>query len=70
MDDELEPVMISSLEHYSYCPRQCALIHAEQVFDENIYTLRGRAAHERVDEGGLTFEDGVRVERSLPLWSR
>ena len=70
MGDELEIVMISSLEHYSYCPRQCALIHAEQVFDENIYTLRGRAAHERVDEGDSTTEDDVRVERSLPLWSR
>ena len=61
---------LSSLQHYSYCPRQCALIHAEQVFDENIYTLRGRAVHERVDEGETTFEDGIRVERSLPLWSR
>ncbi len=47
-DDDL--VMISALEHYSYCPRQCALIHVEQTFDENLYTLRGRAVHERVDE--------------------
>jgi CRISPR-associated exonuclease Cas4 len=70
IDAELEPVVLSSLEHYSYCPRQCALIHAEQVFDENIYTLRGRAVHERVDKGETTFEDGVRVERALPLWSR
>lgn len=70
MDAELEPIMLSSLEHYSYCPRQCALIHAEQVFDENVYTLRGRAVHERVDEGEPTVEDGIRVERSLPIWSR
>ncbi|MBU0599414.1 CRISPR-associated protein Cas4, partial [bacterium] len=70
MNDDLEPVMISSLEHYSYCPRQCALIYAEQTFDENIYTLRGRAVHERVDEVKSTVEDGIQVERSLPLWSR
>jgi len=70
MDNEIELIMLSSLEHYSYCPRQCALIHAEQVFDENIYTLRGRAAHERVDEGVATTENDVRVERSLPLWSK
>jgi len=25
------PIMISALEHYFYCPRQCALIHIEQV---------------------------------------
>jgi len=64
-----DPVMISAIEHYSYCPRQYALIHMEQVFDENLYTLRGRAVHELVDEGGSSMEGGVRVERSLPLWS-
>jgi CRISPR-associated exonuclease Cas4 len=39
--DDSEAVMISALEHYSSCLRQCALIHVEQVFDENLYTLRG-----------------------------
>ena len=64
-----EPVLVSALEHYSYCPRQCALIHREQTFDENLYTLRGRAVHERVDEAGSELMDGVRVERGLPIWS-
>ena len=62
--------MISALEHYAYCPRQCALIHIEQTFDENIYTVRGTQAHERVDEAITRAERGVRVERGLPLWSR
>ncbi|MBF6590885.1 MAG: CRISPR-associated protein Cas4 [Ktedonobacterales bacterium] len=62
--------MISALEHYSYCPRQCALIHIEQTFDENIYTLRGRQAHERVDVVASRVEDAILVERALPLWSR
>lgn len=66
-DDDL--VMISALEHYSYCPRQCALIHQEQTFDENLYTLRGRAVHRQVDEPEHTVEEGVRVERALSLWS-
>ncbi len=61
--------MISALEHYSYCPRQCALIHVEKIFDENIYTLRGRRAHERADVPESALEDGVRVERGLPLFS-
>src|SRR5260370_9679809 len=68
-EEELEPVMISALEHYSYCPRQCALIHIEQTFDENIYTLKGHLAHERVDQIMSRTEDDVRVERGLPLWS-
>lgn len=69
-DDESELVMISALEHYSYCPRQCALIHVEQTFDENIYTLKGQMSHERVDQATTRNEDDKRVERGLPLWSR
>jgi CRISPR-associated exonuclease Cas4 len=66
MDD---PIPISALQHYLYCPRQCALIHIEQTFDENIYTLRGQRVHEKVDEGNNETLEGVRVERSLPLFS-
>ena len=66
---EEEIVLVSALEHYSYCPRQCALIHVEQVFDENLYTLRGRRAHERADEPSSVLEEDVRVERGLPLYS-
>jgi CRISPR-associated exonuclease Cas4 len=62
-------VPLSALEHYAYCPRQCALIHVEQVFDENVFTLRGRALHEHVDEPGAEELEGVRIERALPLWS-
>ncbi len=69
MYDESELIMLSALEHYSYCPRQCALIHMEQSFDENVFTLRGRAVHEQVDQPEVTVEKGVRVERALPLWS-
>lgn len=68
MEDE-HTVLISALEHYSYCPRQCALIHVERIFDENVFTLRGRHAHERADEAHSTMENGVRIERALPLWS-
>lgn len=66
---EDDAIMVSALEHYSYCPRQCALIHVEQTFDENIYTLRGQAIHEVVDEPEGAITKGVRVEKGLPLWS-
>lgn len=65
-----DPIMISALEHWSYCPRQCALIHVEQTFDENLYTLRGQAVHKRVDEPVVEEQAGMRVERALPLWSK
>lgn len=68
-DDAPVDVLISAIEHYSYCPRQCALIHVEQTFDENQFTIRGQLAHERIDEGEDSVDDGVRAVRSVPLWS-
>lgn len=64
-----QTVLVSAIEHYSYCPRQCALIHIEHIFDENIFTLRGSMAHSRVDEPIETEERGMRIERALPIWS-
>jgi len=68
--EELEPVLISALEHYSYCPRQCALIHVEQTFDENIYTVQGHMLHERVDESAEEIRGDIQIERGLSLWSK
>jgi CRISPR-associated exonuclease Cas4 len=62
-------VMLSALQHFVYCPRQFALIHLEQVWQENIYTLRGLRVHERVDTPTHELIAGVRVERSLSLVS-
>jgi CRISPR-associated exonuclease Cas4 len=67
-DDDLD-VPISAIEHYSYCPRQCALIHVEQTFDENLFTIRGHLAHERIDSGDSEVRHDVRVARGIPLWS-
>ena len=68
VEDE-EPLALSALEHWSYCPRQCCLIHAEQAFEENIHTLRGQAVHARVDEPGVEAGfDGRRIVHAMPLW--
>jgi len=64
-----EEVLISAIEHFSYCARQCALIHVEQTFEENVFTMRGEIAHERVDSGDAATPRGVRVVRGIPLWS-
>lgn len=66
--DERYPIPLSALQHWTYCPRQCALIHLEQAFDDNIHTLRGNAVHAQVDKPGVETAKGVRVERALPLW--
>lgn len=64
-----DPVLLSALQHYSYCPRQCALIHIEQVFDENIFTMKGRWAHTRVDDENVKSSGGYQIITALPVWS-
>ncbi len=66
--DDLLP--LSALQHYLYCRRQCALIHIEQVWDENVFTAKGRILHDRTDTGKATFENGVKVARSMQVASR
>ncbi len=67
LDDTLVP--ISAIEHHAYCARQCALIHVDQTFDDNIFTVRGTQAHERIDIPGSELVGDVRFERALPIWS-
>lgn len=69
MESEDNYIMLSALQHYSYCPRQYALIHIEQVWDENLYTLRGLRVHQKVDIPDDDRIADIRVERALPLWS-
>lgn len=68
--DHLEPIMISALNHYLYCPRRCALVHIEQVWSENIYTMRGNDVHENVDNVSCHQVGAIRYERALPIWCR
>lgn len=68
-EDAAEAIPISALEHWSYCPRQCCLIHAEQSFADNVHTLRGQAVHARTDEPGIETRPSLRVARAIPLWS-
>lgn len=67
--DHTELIPVSALQHWAYCPRQCGLILLEQAFDENVFTLRGRAVHAQVDRPGVEIRKGLRVERALPIWS-
>ena len=68
MDDSNRIILISALQHYAYCPRQFALIHVAQAWDENYYTDHGNLLHERVDScepeqrGNVRFERGVAVK--------
>ena len=64
-----EPIPISALEHYVYCPRQCALIHLDGEWSDNVHTVRGTHGHRRADTSFQKTERGQTVLRSVPLWS-
>ena len=64
-DDDLIP--LSALQHYLYCPRQCALIHIEQLWAENRHTAEGRLLHERADQPQTEQRHGVRTATAMPL---
>jgi len=66
-EDEL--CLISALQHFVFCPRQCALIHIEQVWSENHLTAAGRIMHERVHSGGNESRGDVRIARAVHLRS-
>lgn len=66
-EDELIP--LSALQHYLYCPRQCALIHLEQQWAENRQTAEGRLLHERADTPQIERRHGVRTITAMPLAS-
>jgi CRISPR-associated exonuclease Cas4 len=66
-EDQLLP--LSALQHWLYCPRQCGLIHLEQVWAENKFTAEGQVLHHKAHEGPDESKAGVRITRSLPVRS-
>lgn len=46
---EEEMLMLSGIQHYVFCPRQWALIHLEQQWEENRLTAEGQLLHQNVD---------------------
>lgn len=66
-EDQLLP--LSALQHWLFCPRQCGLIHLEQVWAENKFTAEGQVLHHKAHEGPDESKAGVRITRTLPVRS-
>ena len=69
MHDTDDLIQLSALQHIVFCPRQCALIHNEQVWSESMLTAEGRLMHERVHEEKRESRRDVRIEFGVPLRS-
>lgn len=56
--DDDQMLMLSGIQHYMFCPRQWALIHIEQQWDENRLTAEGQLLHQNVDNPAYRQKNG------------
>lgn len=69
MYSEDDLIQLSALQHFVFCPRQCALSYIEQVWEENLLTAEGGVMHDKTHEEQFETRAGVRIERGMPLRS-
>ncbi|HKJ82235.1 MAG TPA: CRISPR-associated protein Cas4 [Ignavibacteriaceae bacterium] len=69
MYTEEDFIMISALQHYVFCPRQCGLIHVDDVWQENLFTTRGNILHEKVDTDTYETRGNIKTVRGLRIHS-
>lgn len=70
INDEDKLLPLSGLQHYAFCPRQWALIHLEQSWEENVRTMEGRFLHEKVHSEDIREKrKDLIIARSVPMVS-
>ena len=65
----LDPLPISALAQYAFCPRRAALMYLEHEFEDNAHTAAGTLSHEIVDDPGSNKRGLVSIEDALPIFS-
>lgn len=65
-----EYLALSGIQHFSFCPRQWALIHVEQQWKENILTFNGQELHRKTNDPFVVEKRKDRiVARAVPIVS-
>ena len=71
MYGEEDYLMLSGIQHFSFCRRQWALIHIEQQWDENLRTVEGNLFHQKAHDGYSSEKrKDVIISRGMPVFSR
>lgn len=64
-------MLLSGIQHYAFCPRQWALIHIEQQWEENYFTVMGNIMHENAhDRDFVEKRKNIVITRGMPVFSR
>ena len=67
---EDQMLMLSGIQHFVFCPRQWALIHIEQQWNDNRFTAEGEILHANVDDPSYRQKNGKRITlRSVSIAS-
>ncbi len=69
MFTEDDYIQISSLQHYVYCTRQCGLIYVEDIWNDNVFTVRGEILHDKVDTDTYETRGTKKTVRGLRIHS-
>lgn len=65
----MDPLPLSLVNDYLFCPRRAGLKLLEGLRGVNEHTAKGDIVHERADTPGYHTARGVTVLRALPVWS-
>ena len=69
--EEDDYLLLSGIQHFTFCRRQWALIHIEQQWDENLRTVEGNIMHERAhNEKIVEKRNGLIITRSMAISSK
>ena len=64
-------LLLSGIQHFSFCKRQWALIHIEQQWQENLRTVEGGILHEKTHDNTIKEKRGdLIVTRGMAIFSR
>lgn len=71
MYKEEDMLMLSGIQHFMFCPRQWALIHIDQQWEENRLTTEGLLLHTNVDNPSYRQKNGETITlRSVSIASK
>ena len=64
-------LMLSGIQHFAFCRRQWALIHIEQLWEENLRTAEGNLLHENCHDAYFSeSRKEVLISHGMPIFSR
>lgn len=69
--EEEDYLLLSGVQHFAFCRRQWALIHVEQVWQENVRTVEGKFLHEKAHDVFIKEKRGdLIISRGMPVYSK